>query len=71
MTTKDNEGNKGEIKDTAKVTIYCQIYRRVCNVRGGYMWSSARWMMSIAGMGGVDLVASPYCESYMGQMLQC
>ena len=21
--------------------------------------------------GGVDLVASPYCESYVGQMLQC
>ena len=50
MTAKDNEGNKGEITDTTKVTIYCQIYKRVCKVRGGCIWSSARWVLSIAGM---------------------
>ena len=50
MTAKDNEGNKGEITDTTKVTIYCRNYKRVCKVRGGCMWSSARWVMSIAGM---------------------
>ena len=45
MTAKDQEGNKGEITDTIKVTIYCRNYKR-----GGCMWSSARWVMSIAGM---------------------
>ena len=29
MTAKDNEGNKAKITDTTKVTIYCQIYKRV------------------------------------------
>ena len=38
MTAKDNEGNKGEITDTTKVTIYCQIYKHVCKVRGGCIW---------------------------------
>ena len=38
MTAKYNEGNKGKITDTTKVTIYCQIYKRVCKVRGGYIW---------------------------------
>ena len=32
MTAKDNEGNKGEITDTTKVTIYCRNYKRVCKV---------------------------------------
>ena len=50
MTAKDNEGNKGEITDTTKMMIYCQNYKHVCKVRGGCMWSSARWVMSIAGM---------------------
>ena len=50
MTTKDIEGNKGEVTDTTKVTFYCRIYKRVRKVRGGCMWSSARWVMSIAGM---------------------
>ena len=50
MTAKYNEGNKGEITDTTKVTIYCRNYKRVCKVRGGCMWSLARWVMSIAGM---------------------
>ena len=50
MTAKDNEGNEGEITDTTKVTIYCRNYKRVCKVRGGCIWSSARWVMSIAGM---------------------
>ena len=29
MTAKDSEGNKGEVTDTTKVMIYCQIYKRV------------------------------------------
>ena len=35
---KDNEGNKGEVTDTTKVTIYCQIYKHVCKVRGSCIW---------------------------------
>ena len=50
MTAKDNEGNKGKVTDTTKVTIYCQIYKRVRKVRGGCIWSSARSVMSIARM---------------------
>ena len=30
MTAEDNEGNK--------LRIYCQIYKRVCKVRGGCIW---------------------------------
>ena len=50
VKAKDNKVNKGKVTDTKKVTIYRQIYRRVWKVRGGCMWSSARWVMSIAGM---------------------
>ena len=45
VAAKDNEGNKSEITDTTKVTIYCRNYKRVCKVRGGCIWSSARWVM--------------------------
>ena len=45
--SQDNEGNKGEITATTKMTIYCRNYKRVCKVRGSCMWSSAR-------MGDVD-----------------
>ena len=44
MTAKDNEGNKGEVTNITKITIYCRVYKRVCKVFG----SSARWMMSVA-----------------------
>ncbi len=50
VIAKDNEGNKGEVTNTKKVTIYCRNYKRVCKVRGGCSCSSARWVMSIAGM---------------------
>ena len=58
MTAKDNEGNKGEVTDTTKVTIYCQIYKRVCKVRSGCIRSSARWVMSISWYGRVVDVRS-------------
>ena len=32
MTTKDNEGNKGEVTNITKMTIYCRVYKRVCKV---------------------------------------
>ena len=47
MTAKDKEGNKGEVTYITKVTIYCRVYKGVKFVRGG---SSARWLMSVAGM---------------------
>ena len=50
MTAKDNEGNKGEVTNLIKVTIYCRVYKRVCKVRDGCIWSSARWGDVIAGM---------------------
>ena len=34
MTAKDNEENKGEVTNITKMTIYCRIYKRVCEVRG-------------------------------------
>ena len=34
MTAKDNEGNKGEVTNITKMTIYCRVYKRVCKVRG-------------------------------------
>ena len=34
MTAKDNEGNKGEVANITKMTIYCRVYKRVCKVRG-------------------------------------
>ena len=52
MTAKDNGGNKGEVTNITKVTIYCHIYKRVCKVRGGSIWSSARWVMWV-DVGGV------------------
>ena len=58
MTAKDNEGNKSEVTNTTKVTIYCRNYKRVCKVHGGSMWSSARWVMSI-----VVMVESLLCEA--------
>ena len=52
VTAKDNEGRqKDEITDTTKVTIlFAGITNVYENVRGGCMWSSARWVMSLAGM---------------------
>ena len=44
MTAKDNEGNKGEVTDTTKATIYCRDYKRVglqtwCNGYRRRMWT--------------------------------
>ena len=50
MIPKENEGNKGEVTNMTKVTIYCRNYKRVRKVCGSCIWSSARWVMSIAGM---------------------
>ena len=58
MTAKDNEGNKGKVTDTTKVTIYCRNYKRVCKVRGGCILSSARWVKSIAGMVESEMCAA-------------
>ena len=63
VTAKDNERNKGKVTDTTKVTIYWQIYRRVCKTHGGCMWSSARWVMSIA-----TLVERPAAHIYTSTM---
>ena len=42
VTVRDNEERqKDEKTDTTKVYV---------NVRGGCMWFSARWMISLAGM---------------------
>ena len=42
---------KDEIKDTTKVTIlFAGITNVYVNVRGGCMWSSARWVISLASM---------------------
>ena len=72
VTAKDNEGNKGEITDTTKVTIYCQIYKRVCNVRGGCIWSSARWVMSIAGMvESWNAAGRSLQEADVGRVVEC
>ena len=43
-------GQRGKVTYTTKVTIYCQIYKRICKVRSGCNCSSARWVISIAGM---------------------
>ena len=48
MTAKDNEGNKGEV--TNIMSDNCRIYKRVCKVRSLVFVSSARWVMSVAGM---------------------
>ena len=29
MTAKNNEGNKGEVTNITKMTIYCHVYKRV------------------------------------------
>ena len=34
MTAKDNEGNKGEVTNITKMTIYWRVYKCVCKVRG-------------------------------------
>ena len=36
MKIFSNEGIKGGVADTTKMTIYGQIYRRECKVRGGF-----------------------------------
>ena len=34
MTAKYNEGNKGEVTNITKMTIYCCVYKHVCKVCG-------------------------------------
>ena len=55
VTARDNEGRqKDGITDTTNVKIlFAGITNVYVNVRGGCMWSSARWVTSLAGM--VDL----------------
>ena len=72
VTAKDNEGNKGEITDTTKVTIYCRNYKRVCKVRDRCMWSSARWVMSIAGMVELwDAAGRSLRETEVSRVVEC
>ena len=63
MATKDNEGNKGEVTDITKVTIYCQIYKRVpklCRriVDGSYGFAAPK----LCGWVGTVAMAAP-CQS--------
>ena len=58
VTAKDNEGNKGKVTDTTKVTIYCRNYKRVCKIRGGCKWSSARMGYVNSWYGRVVVVRS-------------
>ena len=48
MTAKDNEGNKGEVTNITKMSIYCRVYKRMCKVRGSIICVFT--MMSVAGM---------------------
>ena len=50
MIAKDNEGNKGEVTDITKRTIYCRVYQRGVKFVVVVFVSSARWVMSVAGM---------------------
>ena len=50
MTTKDNKGNKGEVTNIINMTIYCRVYKRDVKFVVVIFVSSARWVMSVAGM---------------------
>ena len=50
MTAKDNEGNKGEVTNIIKMTIYRRVYKRGVKFAVVVFVSSARWVMSVAGM---------------------
>ena len=52
VTARDMKGEtEGEIIDTTKVTIlFAGITNVYLNVHGGCIWSSARWVISLAGM---------------------
>ena len=42
VTAKDNEGNKGEVTNTTRMTIYLSKLQTLCKVRGSSIWSPAR-----------------------------
>ena len=50
MTAKDNEGNKGEVTNITNMTIYSRVYKRGVKFVVVVFVSSARWVMSVAGM---------------------
>ena len=50
MTAKDNEGNKGKVTNVTKITIYCRVYKRGVKFVVVVFVSSARWVVSVAGM---------------------
>ena len=50
MTAKDNDGNKGEVTNIRKITIYCRVYKSCVKFVVVVFVSSARWVMSVAGM---------------------
>ena len=50
MTAKDNEGNKGEVTNITKMTIYCHVYKHGVKFVVVVFVSSARWVMLVAGM---------------------
>ena len=50
MTAKDNEGNKGEVTNITKMTIYYRVYKHSVKFMVVVFVSSARWVMSVAGM---------------------
>ena len=72
VTAKDNEGNKGKITDTTKVTILLPELKRVFKVRGGCIWSSARWVMSVAGMvESLNAAGWSLQEAEVGRVVEC
>ena len=50
MTAKYNEGNKGEVTNITKMTIYCRAYKRGVKFVVVVFVSSARYVMSVAGV---------------------
>ena len=77
MTAKDNEGNKSEVTDTTKVTIYCQIYKRVCKVRGGCIWFFSSmgyvdsWYGQVIDVRSWMFNAGGWCRSSHGDTARC
>ena len=77
MTAKDNEGNKGEVTDTTKVTIYCRNYKRVCKVRGGCIWVFSKmgdvdsWYGRVVDVRSRTLDESSWCRSSRGDTARC
>ena len=67
-TARDNEGNKGEVTNIIKMTIYCRVYKRGVKFVVVVFVSSTRWVMSVDGMveskgSSRTIVAGSWCWS--------